>query len=149
AIVFAGGGFIKFKTQGLNYLGELVLKTAHKRNIPVMMNAVGVVGDSETDDRCQGLKRMLNFDNEKVITTRDDIDTLNDHYIKNPNIVTERVGDPVFWLKNMEIVNSSIEKEPSPTANRIGINLINPNNFSTYGGDASRAIVINFYRNLI
>ncbi|WP_166997900.1 polysaccharide pyruvyl transferase family protein [Paramicrobacterium fandaimingii] len=149
AIVFAGGGFIKFKTQGLNYLGELVLKTAHERNIPVMMNAVGVEGYSETDVRCQGLKRMLNFDNVKVITTRDDIDTLNDHYITNPNIVTERVGDPVFWLKNMEIVNSSIEKEPSPTANRIGINLINPNNFSTYGGDASRAIVINFYRNLI
>lgn len=149
AIVFAGGGFIKFKTQGLNYLDELILKVAHKRNIPVMMNAVGVEGYSETDIRCQRLKKTLNFDNVKVITTRDDIDTLNDHYITNRNTVTDRVGDPVFWLKDMEIVEEDVHKAVSPTRNRIGINLINPNNFSTYGGNVSAATIVNFYRNLI
>lgn len=152
AIVFAGGGFIKFKTQGLNYLDELILKIAHERGIPVMMNAVGVEGYSETDIRSQRLKKMLNLDNVRVITTRDDIDTLNDHYITNERIVTERVGDPVFWLKEMEIVDrAAVEKAraASTSGNRIGINLINPNNFGTYGGDASRAFIINFYRSLI
>lgn len=149
AIVFAGGGFIKFKTQGLNYLDELILKTAYERGIPVMMNAVGVEGYSETDIRCQRLKKVLNFDNVKVITTRDDIDTLNDHYITNKKIVTDRVGDPVFWLKDMEILDESTEKAANEAGNRIGINLINPGNFSTYGGSVSRATIINFYRNLI
>ena len=83
AIVFTGGGFIKYKTQGLNYIDELILKTARRRDIPVMMNAVGVEGYSETDIRCQRLKKALNSDNVRVITTRDDIDTLNDHYITN------------------------------------------------------------------
>ena len=149
AIVFAGGGFIKFKTQGLNYLDELILNVAHERGIPVMMNAVGVEGYSETDIRCQRLKRVLNYDNVKVITTRDDIDTLNSHYITNPNTVTARVGDPVFWLKEMEIVDESLPIPESESGNRIGINLINPGNFSAYGGSVSRDTVINFYRNLI
>lgn len=148
AIVFAGGGFIKFKTQGLNYLDELILKAAHKQNIPVMMNAVGVEGYSQTDIRCQRLKKVLNYDNVKVITTRDDVDTLNDHYITNPNTVTERVGDPVFWLREMEIVDENVTKD-ARAGNRIGINLINPNNFSVYGSSISRASVVNFYRNLI
>ena len=149
AIVFTGGGFIKYKTQGLNYIDELILTTARRRGIPVMMNAVGVEGYSETDIRCQRLKRALNFDNVKVITTRDDIDTLDNRYITNPDTITERVGDPVFWLGDMEIVERSPGDRADRPGNRIGINLINPQNFSAYGGDISPDAVINFYRNLI
>ncbi|BDV30043.1 polysaccharide pyruvyl transferase family protein [Microbacterium terricola] len=149
AVVFTGGGFIKFKTQGLNYIDELILKTARKRGIPVMMNAVGVEGYSETDIRCQRLKKALNFDNVKVITTRDDIDTLNDHYVTKTSTVTERVGDPVFWLKDMGIVDESAGMAAGRTGTRIGINLINPKNFSVYGGDISPDAVVNFYRSLI
>ena len=149
AIVFTGGGFIKYKTQGLNYIDELILTTARRRGIPVMMNAVGVEGYSETDIRCQRLKRALNFENVKVITTRDDIDTLDNRYITNPDTITERVGDPVFWLGDMEIVERSAGDRADRPGNRIGINLINPQNFSAYGGDISPDAVINFYRNLI
>lgn len=149
AIVFTGGGFIKFKTQGLNYIDELILKTARRRNIPVMMNAVGVEGYSATDIRCQQLKKALNFDNVRVITTRDDIDTLNDHYVTNTGVVTERVGDPVFWLGDMEIVDQSAASSTDRARGRIGINLINPLNFSVYGGAISPDAVVNFYRNLI
>ncbi|MFT4230606.1 MAG: polysaccharide pyruvyl transferase family protein [Microbacterium sp.] len=149
AVVFTGGGFIKYKTQGLNYIDELILKTARRRNIPVMMNAVGVEGYSPTDIRCQRLKKALNADNVRVITTRDDIDTLNDHYITNARIVTERVGDPVFWLADMELVDRRAAEKADPAHHRIGVNLINPRNFSVYGGDLSRYAVENFYRNLI
>ncbi|MFT4221268.1 MAG: polysaccharide pyruvyl transferase family protein [Microbacterium sp.] len=149
AIVFTGGGFIKFKTQGLNYVDEIILKAARKRNIPVMMNAVGVEGYSRTDIRCQRLKKALNSDNVRVITTRDDIDTLNERYITNARIVTERVGDPVFWLAEMDVVDRAAARGAEPRGNRIGINLINPRNFSVYGGDVSQDAVTNFYRNLI
>lgn len=149
AIVYGGGGFIKFKTQGLNYLDELVLKAAHRRGIPVMMNAVGVEGYSDSDIRCQQLKKSLNLDNVRVITTRDDIDTLRDRYITNPNIVTDRVGDPVFWLAEMDMVEQGRERGDREPGNRIGINLINPDNFADYGGKVSRASIINFYRNLL
>lgn len=149
AIVFTGGGFIKFKTQGLNYIDELILENARRRDIPVMMNAVGVEGYSETDIRCQQLKKALNSENVTAITTRDDIATLTERYITSPHIVTERVGDPVFWLKEMELVDRSAPATAHPTRPRIGINLINPQNFSVYGGDISPDAVINFYRNLL
>lgn len=161
AVVFTGGGFIKYKTQGLNYIDELILKTARRRGIPVMMNAVGVEGYSETDIRCQRLKKALNSDNVKVITTRDDIETLDRHYITDKRIVTERVGDPVFWLADMEIVEEPQEQQHGGESTtdaegmmdarrpRIGINLLNPNNFSVYGGVSSPDAVVNFYRNLI
>lgn len=148
AIVFAGGGFIKYKTQGLNYIDELILDAARRRDIPVMMNAVGVEGYSETDIRCQRLKKALNADNVKVITTRDDVDTLRDRYITNPAIHIQRVGDPVFWLGEMEMLERP-RRTGSPTRPRIGVNLLNPANFSVYGGDLSPDAVVNFYRNLI
>lgn len=149
AIVFTGGGFIKFKTQGLNYIDELILEIARRRGIPVMMNAVGVEGYSETDIRCQRLKKALNSENVKMITTRDDIDTLNGRYITNPHIGTERVGDPVFWLPEMELLDPNARTSSDAAGHRIGINLINPQNFSVYGGNISPDAVVNFYRNLI
>lgn len=98
AIVFAGGGFLKFRTQGLNYYVEQIMKIARKNNIPVMMNGVGIEGYSETDIRCQRLKKAINQDCFKVITTRDDIDTLKNNYIVNPNIKIAHVGDPALWV---------------------------------------------------
>ncbi|CAN7211651.1 polysaccharide pyruvyl transferase family protein [Microbacterium sp. LjRoot45] len=148
AVVFTGGGFIKFKTQGLNYIDELILSNARKRGIPVMMNAVGVEGYSETDIRCQRLKAALNAENVKVITTRDDIDTLDERYMQTDRVVTERVGDPVFWLNEMDILEPGRPREPRATP-RIGINLLNPKNFSVYGGQLSPDGVVNFYRQLI
>ena len=55
AIVFAGGGFLKFRTQGLNYYVEQIVKIAKKHNIPIMMNGVGIEGYDENDIRCQRL----------------------------------------------------------------------------------------------
>lgn len=144
-IIIAGGGFLKFKTQGLNYLDELIIKIAQKRNIPVMFNAVGIEGYSETDIRCQRLKKTINSSIVKVITTRDDIETLQNNYIINKEITTERVGDPVFWLRDM----MSIDNKKNRSTGRIGINLVNPNNFARYGGSVNKYTVENFYKNLI
>ena len=149
AVVFAGGGFIKYKTQGLNYIDELILEAARKREIPVMMNAVGVEGYSETDIRCQRLKKALNSDNVRAITTRDDIDTLRERYMANPHTHTEQVGDPVFWLAEMDMVDRRPDGDAPAGRRRIGVNLLNPANFSVYGGDLSPDAVVNFYRSLI
>jgi polysaccharide pyruvyl transferase WcaK-like protein len=143
AIIFSGGGFIKFKTQGLNYLDEQILKIARKRQIPVMMNAVGVEGYDENDVRCQNLKKALNFENVRVITTRDDVDTLAGHYVNRENLVTARVADPVLYL------NAMLGNPTNKAKNVVGINLINPENFRSYGGRLDVNSVTNFYKNLI
>lgn len=142
-LVFVGGGFIKFKNQGLNYLDEQILKIAKKNDIPVMYNAVGIEGYDSNDIRCQRLKKALNNSTVSVITTRDDLESLSNNYITNTDIKTDLVGDPVFWLGDM------YPQESRTKSNIIGINLVNPNNFKRYGGNVDRYTISNFYKNLI
>lgn len=144
AIVFAGGGFLKFRTQGLNYYVEQIMKIARKNNIPVMMNGVGIEGYSETDIRCQRLKKAINQDCFKVITTRDDIDTLKNNYIVNPNIKIAHVGDPALWVP--ECYNMRRNENPS---NVVGINVIRGRVYQAYGNTLSEFELLNFYKKLV
>lgn len=144
AIVFAGGGFLKFRTQGLNYYVEQIMKIARKNNIPVMMNGVGIEGYSETDIRCQRLKKAINQDCFKVITTRDDIDTLKNNYIVNSNIKIAHVGDPALWVP--ECYNMKRNENPS---NVVGINVIRGRVYQAYGNTLSEFELLNFYKKLV
>lgn len=143
AIVFAGGGFLKFRTQGLNYYVEMVVDIALKYQIPVMMNGVGIEGYDETDIRCQKLKKAINTGIIKSITTRDDIDTLKGNYIVNPEIKIDRVGDPALWTPECYDVVCDEER------NVFGINIIRGNIFKDYGNNVSAEDVSIFYKNLI
>lgn len=143
AIVFAGGGFLKFRTQGLNYYVEQIVKIAAKNNIPVMMNGVGIEGYDEDDIRCQRLKKAINNDCMKIITTRDDVDILQNNYIVNPNIQTSRVGDPALWVPECYAVTRK------PHNNKIGVNIIRGKVFQAYGNTLSELQLLNFYRALI
>ena len=144
AIVFAGGGFLKFRTQGLNYYVEQIMKIAKKNNIPVMMNGVGIEGYSETDIRCQRLKKAINQDCFKVITTRDDIDTMKNNYIVNPNTKIAHVGDPALWVP--ECYNMKRNENPS---NVVGINVIRGRVYQAYGNTLSEFELLNFYKKLV
>ena len=144
AIVFAGGGFLKFRTQGLNYYVEQIMKIAKKNNIPVMMNGVGIEGYSETDIRCQRLKKAINQDCFKVITTRDDIDTLKNNNIVNPNTKIAHVGDPALWVP--ECYNMKRNENPS---NVVGINVIRGRVYQAYGNTLSEFELLNFYKKLV
>lgn len=146
AIVFCGGGFLKFRTQGLNYYVEQIVRIAEKNHIPIMMNGVGIEGYDEHDIRCQRLKRMINKNCMKVITTRDDIDTLQNHYIVNPKIRTARVGDCAFWIPECYGVE---RRKPGEDAGVVGINVIRGKVYQAYGNSLSELELMNFYKALI
>ena len=144
AIVFAGGGFLKFRTQGLNYYVEQIMKIATKNHIPVMMNGVGIEGYSESDIRCQRLKKAINQDCFKVITTRDDIRTLQECYITNPNIKTAHVGDPALWVPECYNIDKG-----NTVNNVVGVNVIRGKVYQAYGNTLSEFQLLNFYKQLI
>lgn len=143
AIIFAGGGFIKFRTQGLNYYVEQIIKIAQKNNIPVMMNGVGIEGYSEEDIRCQRLKKSINSDCVKVITTRDDYETLKKHYLINPNTISAHVGDPALWIPECYGLSKN------PDSDVIGINVIRGKIYKDYGNKYSYDDLKTFYKDLI
>lgn len=80
-IVIVGGGLIKYKYQRFFMYLVALIEVAQKLNIPVVFNSVGIEGYSQTDRRCQMLKKALNNHIVKSITTRDDIGTLENLYM--------------------------------------------------------------------
>ena len=143
AVIICGGGFLKFRTQGLNYYVEMITEAAKLYDIPVMMNGVGIEGYDEKDIRCQQLKQHINMDCVKVITTRDDIDTLTNNYLVNPEIVHARVGDPALWTPECYNIKRNAG------ADVIGINTIRGNVYKDYGNDSSAEKIKKFYLDLI
>lgn len=143
AIVFAGGGFLKFRTQGLNYYVEMVVDIAIKYNIPVMMNGVGIEGYDENDIRCKKLKEAVNTGIIRTITTRDDIETLTKNYRVNPEIKISRVGDPALWTPECYGVERDKDR------NVFGINVIRGKIFKDYGNKSSSDDLKTFYLDLI
>lgn len=95
AILFAGGGIIKFKYQNFHDYIASVIRYAEKRDISVMISAAGVEGFDAEDSACRRLKAALNSRCVKCITTRDDIQTLSEKYCCGNNAArTALVADP-------------------------------------------------------
>lgn len=142
AVIFSGGGFLKFRTQGLNYYVEQIIHMAARKNLPVMISGVGIEDYDDKDIRCQKLKAAINMDCVKIITTRDDIAILENNYIFNKNIITALVGDPALWVpecyKCFKVASSTI-----------GINIIRGNVFRDYGNEFTYNDVKIFYKNLL
>lgn len=144
AIILALGSF-KFKTQFLWIEYSLIVQYAAKKNIPVMFNAMNIQEFDENDWRCLYLKKHLNYSNVKMITTRDGekgVERLKKYYVTNPKLKVYGVGDVAFCLNEVY----QIEKNNSDI---IGINLINKNQFITYGKNVSQSQLVNFYVDLI
>ena len=144
AVVFAGGGFLKFRTQGLNYYVEQIISIARDQHALVMMNGVGIEGYDENDIRCQKLKGMINDSCVKVITTRDDIEILNNNYMTNKDILTSRVGDPALWTPEVYDIHRA-----ETIRDVVAVNLIRGNVYQDYGNKLSPLGLENLYRHLL
>lgn len=123
-IVFAGGGLIKYHQQEFHYIINDITKFANKKRIPVIFNAVGVEGYEEKNTGCMILKKAINRKCVKFISTRDDLELLQNKYIFK-NIQTSLVADPAVWTKE----TYKVKKKKS---NIIGIGVIRPNIFEKY-----------------
>ena len=142
AIVFAGGGLIKFRNeQHYNHTIAITSK-ADELNIPVFFNAVGVEGYDESDERCAALKRAINLPCVKGITVRDDTETLEKYYIENKSIVVKSVFDPAVFSTNHFV---SAEKRDV-----IGLGVARVELFTNYGNEKiDRQFLLNFWKSVV
>ncbi|MDH5161285.1 polysaccharide pyruvyl transferase family protein [Heyndrickxia oleronia] len=142
AVIFSGGAFIKYRTQELNYLVDMITKISMDKGIPVMMSAMGVEGYSPTDLRCQKLKTALNRPCVKIITTRDNLSLLNEKYIVNKSIITALVGDPAFYIPEYY-------QKKKKQSDIIGVGIIRSDIFLKYGINYTEDNVMNLYKEII
>lgn len=143
-IVIVGGGMIKYKYQHFwLYLSGLI-DAAERVGVPIVLNALGVEGYNENDPRCQILKRALNNPAVKVITTRDDIDTLQKCYLRgNRQVISRKVADPAVYAADAYNV------QQSKNLGCVGVGLIRGNIFKDNEVTLSKEDVAMLYINIL
>lgn len=127
AIIFVGGGLIKYRCQYLFIYLDAITKYAEKLNIPVMFSGVGVEGYDDDHPDCKILKNALNRKCIKIITTRDDLECLMNNYILGSDILTARVADPAC---SFAMFTSLPETEEHKC---IGLGVVREGLFEDYG----------------
>lgn len=143
-IIFGGGGLIKFHRQNFHYFIDDITMYAQKRNIPVLLNAQGIEGYDAKNLGCQLLKRALNRNCVKYVSTRDDFEMLHDCYITNPKIVVKNVCDPAFWVSETYHIQKN-----NAESKKVGINVIRTQIFGEYMYKISRDLMGRMYYDLI
>ena len=128
AVVFAGGGLLKFKQEQFDVHVCSIIEEAQKQGVPVYLNSVGVEGFDDRDERCRRLKACVNCDCVKGITVRDDLDLMNKKYKDRRDLRIKGVFDPAVWAK--DVYNKSIGEDTV-----VGINAARGELFPDYGND--------------
>lgn len=130
AIVFAGGGLVKFRQENLyRQVAELIIE-AEKHHIPVFLNAVGVEDYDAGDERCKMLEEALNQPCVKAISVRDDIDCLKKHYLHEKTARVRAVYDPAIWSGNTYHIE---QKKGTAGGKYIGLGIARDALFADYG----------------
>lgn len=145
AIVYAIG-MLKFSTQDLSYIFDIINQLASVYNIPVFMSALSVANGNSKDWRYLQLVRAVNMSCVKGITTRDGInglDLLIKNYIQNTHIYCDFVGDPALWIPECYGVTRCVDSDI------IGINVIRKNIYKDYGTAFSGNQLLSLYMSLI
>ncbi|HHE0554593.1 TPA: polysaccharide pyruvyl transferase family protein [Vibrio parahaemolyticus] len=142
AIVFAGGGMIKFKYQDCWAHISALVDTVANKPCPIFFNAVGVEGYDQSNYKCRLLKESLNHSAIKMVTTRDNLSLLNDGYIENGDIKTAQVADSAVFSSEVY----GIQKKSRDV---VGLGLVRARIFKDNGIDLDRTQVIDLYASLI
>ena len=126
-IIIMGAGTLKYDVR-LNFAPyyKVVVDSAKKSNIPVYINCVGVESKyNALDERCIAFSQYLSDSIIKIITTRDDIETLK-KYVKNSDIQVGKISDIGVWSAE----TFGIQKKQSEC---IGLGMITPERFKEFG----------------
>ena len=91
----------------------------------MLFSSIGIEGYDEDNRKCQRLKKTLNFDCVKRITTRDDFASLQ-KYKENPALAIDKTADPAVFSK--EVFAPFIQGKRKPR--KIGIFIIRANAFT-------------------
>ena len=134
-IVFGGAPIFNFKYQMFYERTALTLELAEKYGRPVLFSAIGVEGYDEEDEKCQRLKKTLNFDCVKQITTRDDMESLI-KYRENENTVIGKVADPAVFTS--EVFADFKQENGTGEKKKIGLFILRANGFIDNGVDFDR-----------
>lgn len=125
-VIFGGAPLFNYLYQVFYERTAVTLEIAQKYNKPVIFSAIGIERYDEENEKCQRLKKTLNFDCVKQITTRDGIEELT-KYKENPNMVIDRVADPAVF--SAPAFKNHISDKQGKKKKKVGIFVFRANGF--------------------
>lgn len=146
-IVFFGGApLFNFRYQNFYERTAVTLEIAEKYNKPVIFSAIGVEGYDDNNEKCQRLKKTLNFDCVQQITTRDDFESLK-KFVENEQLTIDKVADPAVFtskvFKKFAMWNSATQNK------KVGVFILRSNGFLDNGINFSREAAAEFWLKLV
>ena len=141
------GGAPMFNYQYQNFYERTILTItyAQKYQKPVVFSAVGVDAYDEGDKRCMELKKALNSDCVRQITTRDGYEFV-EKYKERKDLVIGKTSDPAVFTKS--IFGPYILPKRTGNKKKIGVFVLRANGFKDNKIDFSREDAIELWTNL-
>lgn len=99
-VIFGGAPMFNFLYQDFYERTAVLLEVIERYGKPVLFSAIGVEGYDDANEKCRRLKKTLNFDCVKQITTRDDFETLQ-KYKERDDLILDKVADPAVFASKV------------------------------------------------
>ncbi len=145
-VLFGGAPLFNYKYQMFYERTASTIELAQTYQKPVLFSAIGIEHYEEENEKCQRLKRTLNFDCVQQITTRDGIEELN-KYKTNPNLVIDLVADPAVFTG--EAFRSYLSPKADTKQKTIGIFVFRASGFTDNHIDFTKEDAVALWKNII
>lgn len=117
-IIMGGAPQFNYIYQYFSERSVVIIKLAKKYNKPIIFSAVGIENYNPENEKCIRLRKVLNWDCVKMVTTRDNFDDLLKLKSRD-DLFIAHVADPAVYAGI--VFRKFISKEPK---NKIGIFVI-------------------------
>ena len=145
-VVFGGAPLFNYSYQNFYERTAITLELAEEYGKPVIFSAIGVEAYSEDSEKCQRLKKTLNFPCVKQITTRDDFDYLT-AYKEKEDLVIDKVADPAVFTST--VFRNYIKKRKLGMKKKIGVFILRANGFVDNKVDFDKNSAAHMWKDLI
>lgn len=145
-VIFGGAPLFNYQYQIFYERTAVTLEIAQKHQKPVIFSAIGVESYHEDNEKCQRLKKTLNFDCVKQITTRDGFEELK-QYKEKEDLVIDKVSDPAVF--SAPVFRSFTVTPKERKKKKIGIFVFRSNGFKDNKIDFKREDAVKLWKDII
>jgi polysaccharide pyruvyl transferase WcaK-like protein len=145
-VIFGGAPMFNYLYQNFYERTAVTLELAQALEKPVILSAIGVERYDEDNRKCQRLKKTLNFDCVKQITTRDGMDLL-EKYKENPQLMIGKVSDPAVFTST--VFRNYRNRPQADAKKKIGLFVLRANGFVDNRIDFTREDSVAMWKEMI
>lgn len=145
-LIFGGAPMFNYLYQRFYERTTVWIELAQEYNIPVIFSAIGIESYDEDNPKCQRLKKALNLDCVKQISTRDRLDLL-EKYKVSEHLHIEQVADPAVVSKT--VFRNQLKSKGLTEKKKVGIFVLRAYGFKDNKIDFSKQEAIDLWLGLI